>query len=89
MAKSNKYAEAAKKAQQQTDEEYQKIISGLTRLTNDEIEKLFPERADKQKLLELMALVNEGTDDNQKIIKLKENTEKFGAIAIKLLKLLV
>ena len=89
MAKPNKYAAAARRAQQQTDEEYQAIISGITRLKEDEIEKLFPEKADKQKLLELLALVNSGTSDNQKILKLKENTEKFGVIALKLLKLLV
>lgn len=89
MAKPNKYEVAARRAKQQTDEEYQTIISGITRLKEDEIEELFPEKADKEKLLELLALVNSGTSDNQKILKLKENSEKFGAIAIKLLKLLV
>jgi benzoyl-CoA reductase/2-hydroxyglutaryl-CoA dehydratase subunit BcrC/BadD/HgdB len=89
MVKQNKYAAAAKKAQQQTDEEYQKIISGITHLTAEEVEKLFPQKADTDKLMELMALVNSGTNENQKILKLKENSEKFGLIAIKLLKLLV
>ncbi|OKL42071.1 hypothetical protein [Pontibacter flavimaris] len=89
MAKPNKYAAAARRAQQQTDEEYQAIISGITRLKEEEIEELFPEKADKEKLLELIALVNSGTNDNQKVLKLKENSEKFGSIAIKLLKLLV
>ncbi len=89
MAKQNKYAAAAKEAQQQTDEKYKNVISSLTRLTDDEIDKFFPERMDKDKLLELMDLVNQGTSENEKILKLKENAEKFGAIAFKLLKLLV
>lgn len=89
MAKQNKYATAAKEAQRQTDEKYKSVISSLTRLTDDEIEKFFPKRGDKDKLLELMELVNQETSENEKIIKLKDNAEKFGAIAFRLLKLLV
>jgi hypothetical protein len=89
MAKTNKYAAAAKEAQQQTDEKYKNVISSLTRLTDEEIDKLFPERTDKDRLLELMDLVNQDTDENKKVARLKENAEKFGVIALKLLKLLV
>lgn len=88
MAKTNKYSEAARKAQMQTDEEYAGVISSLTRLTNDDIEKFFPEKPDKDKLMELQAIVNSGTSQNEKIVKLKESGEKFGVIMIKLLKLL-
>lgn len=89
MTKQNKYAAAAKEAQRQTDEKYKSVISSLTRLTDDEIDKFFPKRRDKDKLLELMDLVNQETSENEKIIKLKENAEKFGAIALRLVKLLV
>ena len=89
MPLENKYAAAARKAQEQTDEKYKNVISSLTRLTDEEIEKFFPERRDKDKLLELMDLVNQETSENEKITKLKDNAEKFGAIAFRLLKLLV
>lgn len=89
MAKTNKYSAAARKAQMQTDEEYAGVISSLTRLTNDDVEKLFPEKPDQDKLMELLAIVNSGTSQNEKIAQLKENGEKFGVIMIKLLKLLV
>lgn len=89
MAKPNKYADAARRAQQQTDEEYKSVISSLTRLTDEEIDKLFPEKSDKDKLMELLTLVNAETTANQKIIKLKENAEKFSAVMLKLIKVLV
>lgn len=89
MAKQNKYAAAALRAQQQTDEEYQTIISGVTQLEEDEIMNLFPAKADRDRLMELRALVSLGTSNNQKILMLKENSVKFGAVAYKLLKLLV
>lgn len=88
MGKTNKYAAAAKKAQMQTDEEYAGIISNLTRLKDDDIEKLFPEESDKDKLMELLTIVNATTSQNEKIAKLRENGEKFGVVILKLLKYL-
>ena len=88
MAKQNKYAAAAQRAQMQTDEEYKNVISSLTRLRDDELDKFFPKRADKEKLMELLQLVNSSTSTNRKVLKLKENSEKFGATTLKLLQLL-
>ena len=88
MAKSNKYSAAAKRAQMQTDEEYAGAISRLTRLKDEDVEKLFPEKSEKDKLMELLAIVNSKTSQNEKVAKLKENGEKFGGILIKVLKLL-
>lgn len=88
MAKTNKYAAATKKAQMQTDEEYVGIISRLTRLNDDDIEKLFPEKSDKDKLMELLTIVNASKSQNEKITKLKDNGEKFGVVILKLLKFL-
>ena len=88
MAKSNKYTAAARRAQTRTNEEYVGVISSLTRLKDDDVEKLFPEKSDKDKLMELLAIVNSETSQNEKIAQLKENGEKFGAVLIKVLKLL-
>ena len=89
MDKQNKYAAAANRAQLQTDEEYRNVISSLTRLRDDELDEFFPERADKEKLLDLLEIVNSSSNTNQKVLELKENSEKFGAITFKLLRLLI
>jgi len=86
MAKPNKYAAAARRAQELTDEEYKSVISGLDRLTDKDIGKLFPEKANRDKLTELSALVKAGTSANQKVAKLKENAEKFSVVIMKLVK---
>ena len=86
MAKPNKYAAAARRAQELTDEEYKSVISGLDRLTDKDIGKLFPEQANRDKLTELLALVKAGTSANQKVTKLKENAERFSVVIMKLVK---
>lgn len=88
MSKLNKYTAAARRAKTQTDEEYADAISRLTRLKDEDVEKFFPEKSDKVKLMELLAIVNSKTSQNEKVAKLKENGEKFGGILIKVLKLL-
>lgn len=85
MAKQNKYADAAKRAQLQTDAEYEEFMSKITTLSQEQIQRLFPDNADQEKLKELLRIVNSSTNTNQKILKLKENTEKFGSIIFKLL----
>ena len=89
MAKANKYADAARKAQQQTDAEYEKVVESLSELSKDKIAKLFPAKPDQDKLDELIALVNSATSKNEKIIKIKDNAQKFGAIVLKLVKYFV
>lgn len=53
----------------QTDEEYVGVISSLTRLSKDEFEKLVPEKPDKDKPMGLLAIVNSGTSQNEKLPK--------------------
>jgi len=88
MAKPNKYAAAALRAKLQTDEEYQTVINKLTQVPAAQIEALFPQEADQQKVRELMDLVNSATTRNEQILRLKQNAEKFGALTFKLLALL-
>lgn len=85
----NRFKEAAKKARNATNAKYASEISSLTRLTDNEIAKLFPARADKERLMELLAVVNDATSENQKISKLTKNIEYLAPAAIKLIKHLV
>ena len=67
-----------------TDEELATEMSSITRLTNEEIKELFPRPSDAQKLFELIRLVNEDTEKNEKINNLVANSEKFADILITL-----
>lgn len=85
---SNPYEETARRAANATNEKYSSEISSLCRLKDEEINQLFPERADKDRLLELLKVVNATTDENEKVAKLKENIENLAGTVIKLLKIL-
>jgi len=71
-------------AAEDTDEELATEMSSITKLTNEEIKELFPKPSDTQKLFELIRLVNEDTEKNEKINKLVANSEKFADIVITL-----
>ncbi len=78
-------AEAADK----TDAQLSSQISGLTRLKDSEIQKLFPAPDDKTSLLQLLSIVNAATDENTKIAKLTQNISSLAAVSIRLIKYLV
>lgn len=88
MNKPNKYAAAAEQARKETDEKYRQVIATLTRLSEEDVERLFPTRTDKDRLLELLDIVNQETDDNIKVARLKEDIESYGTIILKLISLL-
>jgi hypothetical protein len=85
----NPYREAAERARDKTDEQYASEISSLTRLRDEEIQKLFPARVDKDRLLELLAIVNDSTSENEKINKFKENVEHLAPAVLRLVKVLL
>ena len=89
MPKANPYEEAAKKAVELTNREFASEISSLSRLKDEEINRLFPKKEDKQKLLELLRIVNASTSNNQKITKLKQNIGDVAEVVIKLVGVLV
>ncbi|GAV19377.1 hypothetical protein MMIC_P0311 [Mariprofundus micogutta] len=69
----------------ETDEQLASKISSLTRMNDEEIQDLFPEKADKQKLIELMQLVNASTDENTRTVRLVDNIQDLAGTAVKLL----
>jgi len=60
-------------------------MSSITRLTDDEIRKLFPDPADVKKLAELMEIVKRAGDRNQKINQIVAKAEELGGIVLTLL----
>lgn len=73
-------------AEAETDAELASRISSLTRMTDAEIKELFPEKADKKKLVELMSIVKSSADMNEKKSKLIGNIGKFADTVITVLK---
>ncbi len=68
-----------------TDNELAGKISGITRLTDEEIKRLFPGPADVKRLAELMEIVKRSGDRNEKIKKIVSNIENFSGIILTLL----
>jgi NAD(P)-dependent dehydrogenase (short-subunit alcohol dehydrogenase family) len=68
-----------------TDEKLASKISSITRMTDDEVQELFPYPADVKKLAELMKIVKSEEERNTKISNIVSNAEKFGGIVLTLL----
>jgi hypothetical protein len=71
-------AEAAGK----TDDRLATEISALTRMTRDEVRRLFPDEADARALVRLMRIVKDGGDRNRKIRRIVDNAEEFGGVLL-------
>jgi len=72
-------------AGEKTDRKLAGKISAITRMTDDEVKKLFPDPADVKKLAELMEIVKRAGDRNDKVNKIISNAEEFGGIILTLL----
>jgi hypothetical protein len=77
--------DAVKKAGERTDAKLAGHISRVTRLTEEEIAKLFPKPEDAKKVADLMAIVKGAAARNQKINAIAENIESFAGVMLKLL----
>jgi hypothetical protein len=56
-----------------TNEEFAAEIATKTGLTADEIARLLPKKADKERLDELITIVNSAASDNKKLADLRKN----------------
>ena len=68
-----------------TDEKLASKMSSITRMTDEEVQELFPEPADVKKLTELMRIVKSAEERNTKITNIVSNADKFGGIILTLL----
>jgi len=64
-------------------------ISSITRLTDDEINELFPEPADLKKLSELLKIVKSAETRNNKVSAIMNNAEEFSDVIFTLVDKLV
>ena len=80
---------AADDAADATDERFAEKISSLTRMTDQEVQELFPVKADVEKLAQLMEIVKSAEDRNDKVTRIMSGGEKFGGVILTLLDKLV
>lgn len=85
----NRFEDASKRAARQTDQELHAEIANLTSLSQDSLVTLFPQRADQEKLHELIQAVKSATDENTQVAAFREKMESCGHIALRLVKTFV
>ena len=76
----------SREAREQTNRNLAGEISSLTFLTEEDVERILPRKADKERFGTLMAIVSAGTDDNTKVAQLRDNLDDLGRVLIKVLK---
>jgi len=72
-------------AADKTDEKLATKISSITRMTDEEVIKLFPNPADVKKLAKLMRIVKSGEERNNKINKIVDNSEELSGVILSIL----
>jgi len=69
-----------------TDAKLVSRISSISRMKNEDIEELFPAIGDKEKLKQLLQIVDEASDENTKKQNLITNIEELSGTVISLVK---
>ena len=78
------WSEIAAEAAQKTARDLAGDISSLTTMTDSEINELFPSPSDKQRLAELMEIVNGAGSRNKKINRIVANIEDLAGVVLKI-----
>ena len=84
-----KWQEIRRKAREKTDNEFASEASSLTRLTDEQIKKIAPSIEDREKLAELMEIVQDDTKSNEEKANAIKNIKGLAEIAAKILPALV
>lgn len=77
---------AAQKAGDRTDEKLASRISSVSRLTDEEVQELFPDPADVRRLKNLMKVVKSADDRAVQINSIVTRAEEFGGVILTLLR---
>ena len=85
----NRFAKAGKMAREATNKELADELSAISSLNRDRIRELLPAKRDKEDFIKLMEQVEADTAMDEKIAFLQENIKTVGAVALRVLKVLV
>ena len=84
-----RFARISREVRESTNRALADEISSLTVLTEEDVDRLLPRKADKEQFGTLMAIVASGTDDNRKVAALRDNLDDVGVVMVRILKLLL
>jgi|GEM_PF-1175278 len=84
-----RFARISREARESTNRALADEISSLTVLTEEDVDRLLPRKADKEQFGTLMAIVAAATNENTKVAALRENLDNVGGVLVKILKLLL
>ena len=77
--------QAIDEAKKRTNDRLAAQVSSLTRLTDEEVKKLFPTPADLKQLAELMQIVRSADARNRKVNQLVKNIESVAGAVVTLI----
>lgn len=83
----NRFREIARSAAERTNAELAEELAKLTPLTEDQIARKLPTKADKEALARLMEIVNGSANRNRRIASLKRNIDELGSVALRVLEM--
>jgi hypothetical protein len=81
----NRFRDIARASAERTNRELSGELAQLTRMTQPEIEALLPRRADRERFVELMQIVDSSASQSRKLAQLKGRFEEFGPIVLRVL----
>ncbi|MFW5652859.1 MAG: hypothetical protein ACOC0P_02335 [Planctomycetota bacterium] len=81
----NDVDDAIGRAVAETNDELAARVSSLTRLTDAEVQAMFPTPADVKRLHKLMTIVDQATKDNNQVVQLEQNIHELAGTVVKLL----
>jgi hypothetical protein len=85
----NPYSDIAECVRRQTNKKLEQEMARVSKLTETDIARLVPTKADKEALAELMAIVRASSAEASRVADLQQNIQKFGTVVVRLLRTLV
>jgi len=64
-------------------------MAELTPISQADLARFLPEKEDKERLAELLAIVESSTTENEKVAQLGSRIQELGPVVLRVLKLLV
>lgn len=82
----NPFTEVAKQSRESTNNALAGKISSLVSFPKKKVERLLPEKRDKEEFVKLMAKVKDETDMDEKLAYLETNVKAVGKVIIQVLR---
>jgi hypothetical protein len=81
-----RFERISREARERTNRALAGEISSLTFLTQEDVERLLPRKADKERFGRLMAILSARSSDNAKLAALRDQLDDVGQVLLKILK---